>query len=83
METKVRGRIKGIKHILSKVSKVCNNSNTFFICHADNLEEAEKLKEKLLEEYSNSEIFISEVGPIIGSHVGPGIIGLIFFGDER
>lgn len=83
LETKVRGRIKGVKHLMTKFSKNCNNTNIIFIVHTDNIEEAEKLKLKLEEDYSNSEIHIVEIGPVIGSHLGPGALGIIFFGDER
>jgi len=54
-----------------------------FIGHADSINEALYVKEALLNVFKdkNLEIEICEIGPIIGASVGPGTIGLYFYGD--
>ena len=53
------------------------------ICHADCLEDAEYVQAKVEEQFHPDKIIISEVGPIIGAHVGPGTMTLFFLGDKR
>lgn len=42
-------------------------------------EDAAALKERLMEQLPGSDIFIEPLGPTIGSHVGPGTVGVIAF----
>jgi len=43
--------------------------------HIQDPETAERLVEQGRELFGNDPIFVSEVGPVIGAHVGPGLIG--------
>ena len=53
------------------------------ICHADKTKNAEYVRAKVEEKYHPNKIIMSEVGPIVGAHVGPGTMVLIFEGDKR
>lgn len=46
------------------------------IIHANVPEEAEVWKQEVESEYANVEVHISSFGPVIGTHVGPGTIGM-------
>jgi len=48
------------------------------IAHADNLEVAEKLKEKLEKEPGTEVVFVSSVSPAVGTHTGPGALLVAF-----
>ena len=37
--------------------------------------------EKLKEAYPSTEVFISDIGPVIGAHTGPGAIALCYHGN--
>ena len=54
-----------------------------FISHGDCLEEAEGLAAKIREELGIEDIRINYVGPVIGTHSGPGTMALFFLGTER
>ena len=54
-----------------------------YIMHGDALEEAEYLKETILQELNFKEVKIEYIGTVIGTHGGPGTIAAVFFGDER
>ena len=82
-DAKVRGKKAAVKHMLEKAKEKCNEIKTFFICHADVPDEAEELKQKILEEHPNAEVIVNCLSPVLGTNVGPGTIGLIFYGDER
>lgn len=83
--SKVKGRkksIKVLKEIL--VDKIaCPEEQTIFISHGDCIEDAEYLKELILNEVKVKEVIINNVGPVIGSHTGPGILALFFIGSNR
>ncbi len=82
---KVIGRKKSIIRLVEKMKETFDASygNTVFISHGDCLEDALFL-EKLLKEKLNVEVsIINYVGPVIGSHSGPGTLALFFFGKER
>ena len=72
---KTSGAIKKIKErfLESSVEKemVC-------ILHSNNLDQALSLKADLELEQSFSQVFITEIGPAIGSHTGPECLGLAY-----
>ena len=82
---KIRGRKRAIKSLLEEYkARVVNpEEQIIFINHGDCVEDAEYLKSLILEETSPKEIIINYVGPIIGTHTGPGMVLLVFMGDER
>lgn len=83
--SKVKGRKKSIKVLkeilLDKI--VCPEEQTIFISHGDCIEDAEYLKELIINEVKVKEVIINNVGPVIGSHTGPGILALFFMGSNR
>ena len=83
--SKVRGR----KAALRALAEAFNNSaldkknGTIFIVHAD-CEDDARLLGSWIESANDTHItLITEMGPIIGSHVGPGTMALFFVGSER
>ena len=57
--------------------------NLIVIGHADNLPAARELKEKVQTEFPDTEIHIAEIGIVIGAHTGPGMLALIYWGNNR
>lgn len=49
------------------------------IVHGDRLDDAEALRARLLSERPDQRIDISEIGPVIGSHTGAGVLAVIFY----
>jgi fatty acid-binding protein DegV len=47
--------------------------------HADALEEAEKLKEKVAAEFNCVEIFITDLSPVMGYATGRGTLALAYY----
>lgn len=83
--TKVRGKKKSLEVLLEHMLEegVDLHNQTVIIGHGDNLENAEKLAELIQEKNIVKEIIISSIGPIIGTHTGAGIIGLVFMGNKK
>ena len=80
---KVRGTKKGMDYLKERlVSDGIDAVNqTVMVGHADAPEIAEQLKEQLLAEGLVKDVIISNVGPIIGTHVGSGMFALVFLGE--
>ena len=56
---------------------------TIFISHGDCLEEVEELAQKIKQTLHVKEVVINHVGPVIGSHSGPGTVALFIVGTHR
>ncbi|WP_302632014.1 DegV family protein, partial [uncultured Clostridium sp.] len=82
---KIKGKKKALKYLATVVKEKALNieSETLYIMHGDALEEAQALKDIILQELNFKEIKIQYIGTVIGSHGGPGTIATIFWGNER
>ncbi len=82
---KVRGRKLSITSMLKMMENTVINpeEQTIFISHGDCLEEAEYLAKLIKEKLNVKDIKMNFIGPVIGSHSGPGTIALFFLGSER
>lgn len=49
------------------------------IIHARNEEDAEQLEEAVRRRFDVAELFVSEIGPVVGTHTGPGALGMAFY----
>lgn len=73
---KVRGDNKALSTMISKIPATVQKIG---ICHILNISEALKVKAILEEKFPNSLITIDELGPVIGSHLGPKTLGILFY----
>jgi DegV family protein with EDD domain len=74
---KVRGRAKLVERLLELVGEELQDTKKgkIAIIHGNALEDALKIKEKIDEKFAFSEIIISPLGAVIGTHTGPGVLG--------
>lgn len=83
---KVRGRRRTLKAIVERTAENIEHpeNQTLIILHGDVPEDAEELAGMLWERIPNlRDIRIQIVGPVIGSHCGPGTLASVFMGKER
>jgi DegV family protein with EDD domain len=81
---KVRGRQASILRLAEEYQKKKDPIfNTVYISHADCINDANKLKSILQNHYSADVRLITDIGPVIGAHSGPGTLALFFVGKER
>ena len=82
---KVRGRKSAITALVQKYSekRMETGDQSVFISHGDCLEDATKLSDLVKEANPNAQIEICQHEPFSGAHVGPGMLGLFFWGTER
>lgn len=81
----IRGRKKSIRYLYDRFKS--NISDTVpeivLIGHGNAPEDAELLKEHVLEEYAPKVLLVSELSATIASHVGPNMLAIAFIGSER
>lgn len=82
-----RGRKKSLNTIfndmLDSLGKYREEHDIVCIAHGDALEDATYLAELVKEKLPHKKVIINHISPSIGSHSGPGAIGLCFMGEKR
>lgn len=82
-ENKVRGNKKAVEYMIGKINESMDESQTtLFVAHGDAEERAEEFKQKILEKTPAENIITTKIGPIIGSHTGPGMLAVLFLERE-
>lgn len=74
---KVRTSSRAIKLMMEQVEKNKSWLTQLAVIHIQAEEQALKLQENLQEQYDITTV-VSEAGPVIGSHTGPGTLGIAF-----
>ena len=82
---KIKGKKKALRFLVNEVREkaVDTENEILYICHGDCLEEAETLRDMILEEVKFKNVIISYVGNVIGAHAGPGVLAAVFLGSNR
>ncbi len=83
---KTMGRKKALRTLVNHVVENIENpeSQEILIIHADALEDAERVEKMLMEKLPSLKgVMIEFVGPVIGTHCGPGTVGVSFMGKNR
>lgn len=81
------GKIRGANNVYDSLIKKMQrdgyeyNKQRVIIGHADNLEGAKELKKKIKSLVKDVEIL--DIGPVIGTHVGTGMLALTFTGERN
>lgn len=78
---KVRGKGRALERLLD-LAVAGYPPGRRLICsvvHADDYTSLMKLKEKAASMLKCSELIISELGPVVGTHAGPGVVGLVVY----
>lgn len=83
MSEKVRGSKMAMRKMFEMVSTKCHDTSIMFVAHMDNEDGAQTLANKIKDFYSDANIVISNIGPIIGNHTGFGTLAVIYYGDNR
>ena len=83
---KVQGRKRALRTLAERTAELIENpeSQTLLIIHADAYDDAARLAELIKAKVpALKEIEVRLVGPVIGTHCGPGTLASCFLGKER
>lgn len=82
--SKVSGKKKALHLIADKVAEELTGTEfSVYIIDADTPEESALMEQFIKEKRPDAKIFRQPVGPVIGTHCGPGTVGVIFVADKR
>jgi len=77
---KVRGENKAVDRMLQMAREIAGDRKIHCgILHGNNYGKVMKLHERVVAEFQTIEILISEISPVIGTHAGPGALGIAFY----
>lgn len=82
---KIKGRKKAVNKLaeilIDKIEKP--EEQIIAIGHGDCIEDAINLKNEILSKIKVKDVIINYIGPVIGTHGGPGAMDIFFYGKER
>jgi len=80
-----RGRKKSIRALDELFCELAENTerSALIVADADAGKDATALEDRLRRTVPDSLIIRTKIGPVIGSHVGPGMLAVVFFGPDR
>lgn len=82
---KERGRKKSLNKIVDMAVEQSQgwDNDMIMITHGDCLEEAEYVAELAREKLGAKEVLVNNIGTVIGSHTGPGVVAIFCMGNKR
>ncbi len=80
---KVRGKAKAVRKIYDLLSDYAKarpgQKIRIGLSHGNTMEEAQRVIDRIKEEFSNYDLIVELVGPTIGVHAGPGTVALMWY----
>ena len=81
---KITGKRKALRKMADRViADLTGTEYTVYVVDADCPEDGDLLAEMIREKRPEAKIVRQIVGPVIGSHCGPGTVGVVFVADQR
>ncbi|NLL91263.1 MAG: DegV family protein [Ruminococcaceae bacterium] len=83
--SKIRGRKNSLNALVNKLGEtgIKPKNQMIFVSHGDCIEDAEYVAKEIRRKYGTSKFYINFIGPVIGSHSGPGTVALFFLAEKR
>ncbi len=83
-KSKARGRKAALKALIDKYDELAiQKDGTVFICNADCIDDVNYITAELNQKFGAKVELVTDIGPVIGAHAGPGTIAVFFLGTER
>ena len=81
---KIRGRKQSIAAMMERFMQTAlDPKGVYYISHGDCLDDARLLEDMIFQRTGRRADLITDVGPVIGAHSGPGTLALFFLGSKR
>ncbi len=83
--SKVRGRENALKALVDRMEETALNPKTdmVFISHGDDPAAAARVEQMVKDRLGVPTVITGPIGPVIGSHSGPGTVALFFLASRR
>lgn len=84
-KSKVRGRQAALQALVDKVKElgIDPQNGPIFVSHGDCIDDVKRLETMMKDQLGADITLISDIGPVIGSHSGPGTVAIFFIAKNR
>ena len=82
---KIRGRRQSLDSLVAHMEQTVTNpeEQVIFISHGDCEKDAQYVADQIRAKWNVKEIVLNEIGPVIGTHSGPGTVALFYFSRDK
>lgn len=84
---KIRGRKKSLLTLVDmmeeRIGSFKDKNDIIFISHGDCEKDAQIVADEIKKRFGYDSFLLNHIGPVIGSHAGPGTVALFFWGEVR
>jgi DegV family protein with EDD domain len=82
---KVRTKQAAVRRLIEVMDERVNHNYGVHvgILHGEAPEEARALEAEVRRRFKIDELYLAEVGPVVGTHTGPGVVGVAFYNGDR
>ena len=82
---KVRGRKQSLHALVDKMEQLQGSykNEIVFVSHGDCIQDAQYTADLVKQRFGIQRFIINDIGPVIGSHSGPGTVALFFLGEQK
>lgn len=82
--SKIRGARAELDYMVNKmaIEGIDLANQTVFIGHGDDINQALELEKVIRSRNLVKDVVITKIGPIIGTHTGPGMLALVYMGNQ-
>ena len=82
---KCRGRKAALNYLLDRMAETFDPEidDTVFVGHGDCAADAEYLANAVRERFGVKNVYINYIGAVVGTHTGPGVAVLFYYGKNR
>jgi DegV family protein with EDD domain len=80
---RARSKRRALKSMLDRMAELTRRRPTHAaVFHADVPDEAESLRAQVADRFNCMELYVTEFTPVMGSHTGPGVLGVAFYTES-
>ncbi|MGG4453524.1 DegV family protein [Brevibacillus porteri] len=80
---KVRGTKKALNRVFEALQEYAKGESVkIAVLHSSVPDQAAELLERLKQEFSVTDSWLEQIGPVIGTHTGPGLLGIVMVKDR-
>ncbi|MGG4439536.1 DegV family protein [Brevibacillus fortis] len=80
---KVRGTKKALNRVFEALQEYAQGESVkIAVLHSSVPDQAAELLERLKQEFSITDSWLEQIGPVIGTHTGPGLLGIVMVKDK-
>jgi DegV family protein with EDD domain len=79
-----RTQAKAVRHILEiMAARVGERPVHAAVVHADAFNKAEWLRQEVASRFNCRELYVTDLTPVMGTHTGPGVLGMAWWSEEE